>query len=91
MRASEHLKKYVKKFKKMLDKWKEWKKDTNPTHAHIWEPIFGKHHESMVRSGSYRSSIGEDIFDNEYEWEGLSGESEECRNCLLYTSDAADD
>ncbi|MBO4953394.1 MAG: hypothetical protein J6C99_10895 [Lachnospiraceae bacterium] len=48
-------------FYKMLDKWKEWKKDTNPTHAHIWEPIFGKHHESMVRSGSYRSSIGEDI------------------------------
>lgn len=58
-------------------------KDTNPTHAHIWEPIFGKHHESMVRSGSYRSSIGEDIFDNEYEWEGLSGESEECRKCGL--------
>ncbi len=48
-------------FYKMLDKWKEWKKNTNPTHAHIWEPIFGKHHESMVRSGSYRSSIGEDI------------------------------
>ncbi len=70
-------------FYKMLDKWKEWKKDTNPTHAHIWEPIFGKHHESMVRSGSYRSSIGEDIFDNEYEWEGLSGESEECRKCGL--------
>ena len=62
-------------FYKMLDKWKEWKKDTNPTHAHMWEPIFGKHHESMVRSGSYRSSIGEDIFDNEYEWEGLCGES----------------
>lgn len=69
-------------FYKMLDKWKEWKESKNSTHTHIWEPVLGKHHESMVRSGSFYGSISYETSDGKIEWLD-SDNTDECRKCGL--------
>lgn len=59
----------------LIDKWKESK---NPKHTHSWVPVLGKHHDSMIIQGSYRSDIASDF---DLPW--TSGRTDECRNCGL--------